>query len=118
MPAMALAAALLAFSMVSYKERAEKKNLVHFKNFLSFLLNLWKLRRPGGKTSGIQNFENIPDFRNSGPEITSADRKPTFKFVKSPASWKENVRNLDLLDFENIPDFWTGSDVQTGSDFR
>ena len=36
----------------------------------------------------------------------------TFKSVKSPAFWKENVRLPDSPDFENLPNFRTGRDVR------
>ena len=35
-----------------------------------------------------------------------------FKSVNSPAFEKENVRFLDSLDFENLPDFPTRRDVR------
>ena len=38
--------------------------------------------------------------------------KNIFKSVKSPASWKENVRFLDSPDFEKLSVFQTGHDVR------
>ena len=60
--------------------------------------------------AGIFRTFGLPDRKWRPDRMWLPDQKrlpvePTFKFVKSPASWKKNVRNPDRLDFENIPDF-------------
>ena len=74
MPAMALAAALLAFSMVSYKKKLKKKEFRAFKKL--FNITFESVKSPASWKENVPNpdrldFENIPDFRTSGPKVTS-----------------------------------------------
>ena len=53
--------------------------------------------------------------KNSGNSVVKKFLKKGgifFESVKSPASGMENVRLLDSPDLKNLPDFWTGHDVQ------
>jgi hypothetical protein len=45
-------------------------------------------------------------------EEINLKKKCLKKSVKSPVSWKENVRFLDSPDFEISSDFWIGCDVR------
>ena len=76
MPAMALAAALLAFSMVSYKKNGRKKGFRTFKKL--FNITFKSVKTPASCRENVRNpdrlyFENILDFQTRSDIRTGSD---------------------------------------------
>ena len=98
------------------KKKIEKKNWKHFFfGFLLLFLKVWKVQRPGRKTSGFRTVRILKNFQISGPDVMSgrALQLPPgawtilylFLFTLSNSTMRLRIVNFSSIDIYPVKHF-------------